>query len=244
MELRAGTSGYSYKEWKGVFYPERLPARDMLAFYSERFSAVEINQTFYRPPTPSLLASWAAQVPESFRFAIKTPRRITHSKRLKGVEEETAYLVETLQTLGPRLGILLVQLPPDFPRSEERLAAFLALLPRQLPVAFEFRHPSWSEAGTREQLGARDIAVVASDMDEAQPQLDAGAGVGYLRLRRDAYAQGELAAWATRIRTQRWRTAFAFFKHEREGPARALALAQAFAHAGPPPHERSPRPPP
>jgi uncharacterized protein YecE (DUF72 family) len=231
MELRAGTSGYSYKEWKGVFYPERLSARDMLGFYSQHFSAVEINQTFYRLPTQALLASWAAQVPESFRFAIKAPRRITHFKRLKGVEDETAYLVETLQTLGPRLGVLLVQLPPDFAWSGERLAAFLALLPRELPVAFEFRHPSWSDAATRELLGERDITQVASDLDLAEPELDAGAGVGYLRLRRDVYRPAELTGWAQRIRAQRWHTAFAFFKHEREGPERALALTRAFAQA-------------
>jgi uncharacterized protein YecE (DUF72 family) len=229
MELRVGTSGYSYKEWKGIFYPEKLAAKAMLGFYAKHFGTVEINQTFYRLPRRDVLASWAAAVPEQFRFAIKAPRRITHFKRLRGAEEETAYLLETLQVLGPRFGTLLVQLPPDFARSDERLADFLALLPAELPAAFEFRHASWNDPAVRALLGRRNMAIVTSDADDPAPALDAETPAGYLRLRRDAYAPGELHAWAARIRAQPWREVFVFFKHEREGPARALELAGAFA---------------
>ncbi len=102
MELHVGTSGYSYKEWKGSFYPEDLPAKEMLRFYASRLPAVEINNTFYRLPKASVLETWAEQVPEGFRFAIKASRRITHLKRLKGAEDETTYLLDTVETLGPR----------------------------------------------------------------------------------------------------------------------------------------------
>jgi uncharacterized protein YecE (DUF72 family) len=239
MLLRAGTSGYSYTEWKGFFYPEKLPARAMLGFYAQHFGAVEINNTFYRMPLPEQLQAWAAQVPEAFRFAIKTPRRITHLRRLAGVEQETAQLIEALRALGPRLGVLLVQLPPDFAFDPTRFTAFVAQLPAALPLAFEFRHASWEAGAVRELLGTRAAAIVTTDADPetdapaAPPRLDAHTRVGYLRLRRASYSPRELAAWARRIRAQPWDEAFVFFKHEREGPARALALLDAFARTQP-----------
>ena len=143
MIIYAGTSGYSYKEWKGPFYPEKFPAADMLAYYAERLPAVEINNTFYRLPKESVLDGWAAQVPEQFRFSIKASRRITHFKRLKETDDETAYLLRALGTLGPLLGVILFQLPPNLKKDLPRLETFLDLLPPRAPTAFEFRHPSW-----------------------------------------------------------------------------------------------------
>ena len=128
MRLSIGTSGYSYKEWKGSFYPEKLPAKDMLAFYGERLPAVEINTTFYRLPKAAVLESWAAQVPGGFRFSLKASRRITHFKRLKETDDETRYFLETARTLGDRLGVLLFQLPPNLKMDLPRLEKFLELL--------------------------------------------------------------------------------------------------------------------
>jgi len=128
MILRIGTSGYSYKEWKGVFYPEDLKPADMLSYYAARLGTVEINNTFYHMPTPKVLEGWASQVPETFRFVLKTSQKITHYKRLKGVEEETEYVVRMSRMLGARLGALLVQIPPNLSRDDERLSAFLGLV--------------------------------------------------------------------------------------------------------------------
>jgi uncharacterized protein YecE (DUF72 family) len=236
MHVWAGTSGYSYKEWKGSFYPEKLAAADMLAHYARRLSAVEINNTFYRLPKTSVLDAWAAQVPEGFRFVIKASRRITHLKRLKDVDEETGYLLETVTTLGPRLGALLFQLPPNLKRDLDRLDAFLALLPRGPRAAFEFRHESWLDDEVFARLRARDCALCVADTEDG---LDAPAistaSWGYLRLRRPEYSDAELDEWAARVRGQTWSDAFIFFKHEDEasGPLLAEAFRRRFPDAEP-----------
>jgi uncharacterized protein YecE (DUF72 family) len=145
VRLLVGTSGYSYKEWRGSFYPEKLPAGEMLAYYSTRLPAVEINNTFYRLPRASVLESWAESTSERFLFAIKASRRITHFRRLREVEELLQYLMDTVQVLGDKLGPLLFQLPPNFKRDDDLLGGFLELLPPRCRVAFEFRHDSWFE---------------------------------------------------------------------------------------------------
>ena len=225
MTLRAGTSGYSYKEWKGPFYPEKLPAKEMLAFYAGRLPTVEINNTFYRLPKKEVLAGWAEQVPEAFRFVVKASRRITHFKRLKGTEDETGYLLSTLGVLGERLGAVLFQLPPNLACDLERLDAFLALLPEGGRHAFEFRHPSWAEEpAVAERLRDRNAAWVVSDTEEAPVQeIPATADWGYLRLRRPDYTAADLAAWAKRIASAGLADAFVFFKHEDEGAGPRMA---------------------
>jgi uncharacterized protein YecE (DUF72 family) len=224
VRLSVGTSGYSYKEWKGPFYPEDLPAKKMLEFYAERLPAVEINNTFYRMPKRTVLETWAGQVPDGFRFAIKASRRITHFKRLKDVAEETSYLLSTVSALGDRLGILLFQLPPNLKADRERLATFLELLPDKTPTALEFRHPSWFEHEIFETLRDRGAALCCADVqDEPAPEILATGSRGYLRLRRSDYETGDLEAWAERIRAQPWDEAFVFFKHETEGAGPAFA---------------------
>ena len=225
MELLAGTSGYAYAEWKGSFYPEALAAREMLAFYAGRLPAVEINNTFYRLPKASVLEGWAAQVPDDFRFAIKASRRITHFGRLKGIEDETAFLLQSCAALGDKLGALLFQLPPNLPLDVARLERFLALLPVGTPAAFELRHPGWRVPEVQTLLAARGCTLVASesDEDEAPPELMAGASWGYLRLRRTSYDRAALASWAQRIAAQSWQRALVFFKHEDAGAGPALA---------------------
>lgn len=226
MKLRVGTSGYGYKEWRGIFYPEKIPPKEMLRFYGERLNAVEINYTFYHMPTEKVLSSWVGQVPEDFAFALKAPRVITHIKRLKDVGEEADYFFTTLSSaLGPRLGAVLLQFPPYFHADRERLEGFLTLIPPAIRCAFEFRSPTWREEGIPEILADRDFSLCTADTDEAPIQeIVSTASWGYLRLRRSGYTGEDLSAWLERIRARRWERAFVFFKHvdEARGPGEAL----------------------
>jgi len=224
LNLRVGTSGYSYPEWKGSFYPENLAAKDMLRFYGGKLPAVEINNTFYRMPKASVLEGWAEQVPGSFRFALKASRRITHMKRLQDAGEETAYLLATAKTLDERLGVLLFQLPPYQKKDVERLAAFLELLDGGPPAAFEFRHASWFDDDVYEALRRKECALCIADTgDDGDPPFVSTAPFGYLRLRRPDYSDADLDGWAKRVASQPWSDAFVFFKHEDEGAGPALA---------------------
>ncbi len=220
----AGTSGFAYDEWAGIFYPEDLPARERLSYYASRLPAVEINNTFYRMPRPQVLEGWAAQVPASFRFAIKAPQRITHHKRLKEAGEETRYFLSTLSALGERLGSVLFQLPPNLKGDADRLASFLELLPAELPAAFEFRHSSWFDEPLLARLRERRLALCLADTGgEGDPPLVATADWGYVRLRRESYTETDLAAWRERLGNLGWRQAFVFFKHEEAGTGPRLA---------------------
>jgi uncharacterized protein YecE (DUF72 family) len=230
MQVLAGTSGFSYKEWKGRFYPEGLPNHEMLAYYSGRLPSVEINNTFYRLPRESVLQGWAEQVPADFKFVIKASRRITHFKRLKGAEEETGYLLRTVSVLGDRLGAVLFQLPPNMKQDLERLDAFLSGLGDPGRTAFEFRHPSWFEEGTYGCLRAHGAALCAADTDEEEAEIVQTAPWGYIRLRRVDYGEAALAEWATRVGDTGWERAFVFFKHEDDaaGPEMAERFLELF----------------
>ena len=233
MVLRIGTSGYSYKEWKGVFYPEDLKAADMLSYYAERLKVVEINNTFYRLPTRKLLEGWATQVPDDFRFVLKVSQKITHYKRLKDVNEEMDFLLESARSLGPRLGPFLVQVPPNLKRDDDRLAAFLDLIPKGMRAAFEVRHPSWLEDPVFRILERHNVALVASQTDEEpDPRMVRTASWGYLRLRKTAYETGEITDWSRRIAGLGWEEAFVFFKHEQIGPDLAQKLSAAAGPEG------------
>lgn len=218
MQLHVGTSGFSYDAWKGSFYPDDLPSAKRLAFYASRLGTVEINNTFYRMPTPKVVEQWGAQVPESFRFVLKAPMRITHQKRLKDAAEPVAYFFATAAVLGEKLGPVLFQTPPFLKKDGAALDQLLSLIPAGRRAAFEFRHESWNDDEIRALLRSKDAALCAADTDEAP--LDSAvstASWGYLRLRRVAYGAEDLAAWAERIRAQSWSEAFVFFKHEDEG---------------------------
>ena len=224
MALYVGTSGYSYKPWKGPFYPARLPDRDMLRYYGERFRTVEINSSFYGMPRLATLESWAGSVPEDFRFVLKSPRAITHERRLKDVGEQAARLVEGAGTLAGRLGPLLFQLPPNLKKDAARLRAFLATLPPDARAAFEFRHPSWFDPQVLGMLRDHNAALCLADADDdLDVPFEPTADWGYLRLRRPDYDDDALEPWAGRVRAQPWRDAFVFFKHEDEGRGPALA---------------------
>jgi uncharacterized protein YecE (DUF72 family) len=224
LNLYVGTSGYSYKEWKGSFYPEKLAAKNMLAYYASRLPAVEINNTFYRMPQASVLEGWTQQVPPEFKFSVKASQRITHFKRLLQVEEETRSLFEVAAALGDKLGVILFQLPPNFKKDLPRLQAFVENLSSGVRCAFEFRHPTWFEDDILELLRRRNLALCISDTDEMPvSHIDKTADWGYLRLRRVNYSDENLAEWLQRISAQEWKDAFVFFKHEDEATGPRLA---------------------
>ena len=234
-----GTSGYNYTEWKGSFYPEKLSSKKMLPFYAARLPTVEINYTFYRMPTERLLAGWSAATPDHFRFTLKAPRRITHDARLRRCEETTAAFCGAAQTLGPKLGILLFQLPPSFKKDLAVLDDFLAVLPPAVRAAFEFRHVSWHNAEVFERLRARRLALCVADSERLTTPVEMTADYGYFRLRDEGYQPGDIIRWAETIatRTAVCREVFVYFKHEDQGrgPEFARMLIEALTASASPP---------
>ena len=228
MRIRVGTSGWSYKGWKGSFYPSDMAADDMLRHYATRLPTVEINNSFYRIPREKVLMDWAAQVPPEFSFALKASRRITHINRLATDDDSLAYFMRTVNVLGERLGPTLFQCPPSLRLDLERLRAFLALVPRTWRAALEFRHVSWFTDEVYQLLREHDAALVAAEEDEDATPLVPTASWGYIRLRRTLYQPAELETWASRIQSQPWSEAYVFLKHDEEGgtgPEAATALA-------------------
>ncbi|MEE9910948.1 MAG: DUF72 domain-containing protein [Deltaproteobacteria bacterium] len=235
MQLHIGTSGYGYRQWKGKFYPEKISPHDMLRFYAGRLGAVEINNTFYHMPTANVLTSWNQQVPIDFIFAFKAPQVITHRKRLKDAESEMQYLFRTLSVLHQKLGPVLFQLPANFHADPEGLDHFLTLIPGGTPCAFEFRSSSWLTKQTEKRLGDRNCSLCVADMDEHPAGDIVGTATwGYLRLRRSDYTDADLTLWLKKIRLQKWKEAFVFFKHEdrAKGPELAMRFGK-LANAGP-----------
>ncbi len=236
MTLYVGTSGYGYKEWKGIFYPEKISPKEMLRFYSNRFRTVEINNTFYHMPTKVVLTSWAEQVPGDFIFAIKAPQVITHMKLLRNVGEETEYLFGSLSVLGKKLGPVLFQFPASFRADRPALEGLLDLIPAGASCAFEFRNPSWHSTEILDLLHKKNHSLCSADVDESPAnEIISTASWGYLRLRRSDYADADLSRWIERIRSQKWEKAFVFFKHEEEakGPEMALRFRELADSAGP-----------
>ena len=238
MHIRVGTSGWSYKEWKGSFYPADLPPEGMLRHYATRLSTVEINNSFYRIPKEKVLLDWAADVPADFRFVLKASRRITHINRLADADDSLGYFLRTANVLGERLGPTLFQCPPSLRLDLTRLTDFLARVPRTWRAAMEFRHASWFTDPVYGALRAHDVALVAVDEDESEgsgaPLVPTGSW-GYLRLRRTEYDDAGLAAWLERIRAQPWSEAYAFLKHDEDKPTGPEAAERLRAMANVPP---------
>lgn len=230
MRVTAGTSGFSYKEWQGSFYPEKFPASRMLEFYAERLPAVELNNTFYRMPAEPLIQGWESRSPADFRFVLKAPRSMTHSRKLVDCAEPLARFVHVASRLGPKLGPLLFQLPPFFQKNVEQLSAFVGSLPAGVRAAFEFRHPSWFDESTFAALRRHNVALCTADVDDVDPPaIVPTADFGYLRLRRLDYSPAELGRWADEVRRQPFGEAYVFFKHEVKAPALATAFNAHFA---------------
>jgi uncharacterized protein YecE (DUF72 family) len=225
VQTWVGTSGFSYPEWRGSFYPEKMPTAKMLPYYAERLGAVEINNTFYRMPKADLLAGWAAATPPGFRFVAKAPQQITHRQKLVGSAEATGHFLGALSAFGDKLAAILFQLPPFLRKDVARLRDFLALLPAGARAAFEFRHSSWFDDVVYEALRERQAALCIAEADDFAVPLVATAPWGYLRLRKSDYDEAALAGWAEKVAgmAAAWGSALVFFKHEEAGLGPKLA---------------------
>ena len=214
-----GTSGYNYPEWRGSFYPEKLAAAKMLPYYAERFPTVEINYTFYRAPNEKILAGWSAATPERFKLTLKAPRRITHDSRLRNVGEAVRQFLDVSATLGPKLGALLFQLPPNLKKDLALFDAFLETLPPRVCAAFEFRHESWLDEEVYARLRARNLSLCIADSERLSTPVVITADYAYFRLRDEGYKPDDIAKWADVIRenTSACGDVFVYFKHEEEG---------------------------
>jgi uncharacterized protein YecE (DUF72 family) len=232
QKLIAGASGYSYKEWQGNFYPEKIKPDAMLAWYAERLPTVEINNTFYQMPKPAVLESWASSTPDTFRFAIKASRRITHEARLKAEDaaDSVAYLYKTLAVLGAKRGPVLFQLPPFLKKDLPRLRGFLELLPEGHQAAFEFRNATWFDDEVYDALKHAGASLCLSEReDDAPPPLVETAPFGYIRLRLESYSDDDLRQWSERLAATAWREIYVYFMHEPTAPPYAQTL-QRFAN--------------
>jgi uncharacterized protein YecE (DUF72 family) len=228
-QLLAGASGYSFKEWKGEFYPQSIKPDAMLAWYGERLPTVEINNTFYQMPKASVLENWAKATPAGFRFAIKASRRITHFARLKAetVADSVDFLYRNLAVLEAKRGPVLFQLPPQMKKDLPRLGEFLRLLPQGHRAAFEFRNDTWFADDVYDALKAAGAALCVSEReDNAPPPLVETAPWGYVRLRLESYSEEDLRKWAERLAATAWRESYVYFMHEPTAPEYARRLMQ------------------
>lgn len=225
MNLRVGTSGYNFPEWKGTFYPAKMPEAQMLAYYAERLRTVEINYTFYRMPSAKAVAGWDQATPADFTFVLKAPQRITHQARLRDVDDPLRFFLDTARKLGAKLGPILFQLPPNFKKDVDRLNDLLTQFPADLRCAWEFRHPSWFGEDVYAALRVGNAALCIADTEDGHTPLVATADWGYLRLRDEGYTPTALAEWRKTVGElgRGWRDAFIFFKHEESGIGPKLA---------------------
>lgn len=223
--LHVGTSGYNFPEWKGSFYPPKLPSAKWLEFYAQQLGTVEINYTFYRMPNAKTVAGWDAATPESFTFVLKAPQRITHIARLQNIDESLRFFVETIRKLNAKLGAVLFQLPPNFKKDIARLSDLLTQFPSDVRAACEFRHASWWSDDVYDVLRSTNTALCIADTEESTTPEVATADFGYIRLRDEGYSEQQLKDWVGKLRElgKEWTDAFVFFKHEEQGVGPQLA---------------------
>lgn len=219
MTIWVGTSGYNYPEWRGGFYPQKLPAAQMLPYYAQRLSTVEINYTFYRMPNAKILAGWSSATPERFKLTLKAPKRITHEARLKNCAEHVEHFTKLAAGLGSKLGALLFQLPPHLKKDVVLLDEFLRILPGGTCAAFEFRHGSWLTEEVFERLRASNAALCVADSETMTTPVVITADCAYFRLRDEGYTPEDISRWAATIRerTATCKDAYVYFKHEEAG---------------------------
>jgi len=231
--IRVGTSGFSYKEWLGGFYPPRLPGAKMLAYYAERFPTVEINYTFRAMPRQAMLARWAVQTPADFRFALKAPERITHSARLRNVEADLDRFIEAAAALGDKLGPVLFQLPPGFKRDVPLISEFLLLLDGRLRAAFEFRDKTWFDDSVLEALLVGRAALCIAESEKLLTPIERTAPYVYVRLRNRGYDDQSLGSWAERLRRFAGDGAevYVYLKHDLAAPQLATRLRELIGEA-------------
>ncbi|MGH7509546.1 MAG: DUF72 domain-containing protein [Gemmatimonadales bacterium] len=241
-EVWIGTSGYVYRHWrKGVFYPSGLPAREELGFYARHFQTVELNNSFYRLPTPEMFDRWRESTPPGFRFAVKASRFITHIKRLGNVEAELALFLERAGRLGIKLGPILFQLPPTQQLDLSRLRHFVALLSSERRWVIEFRHPSWHTSEVYQLLKDREVALCIPVGGGVHPDRVITGAFTYLRMHRGREPEGgftrnELTSWAGQIRALRsgGKDVYMYFNNDWGGYAvrDAMGLQELLGYGG------------
>lgn len=225
-----GTSGWVYKHWRGPFYPNDLPANKWFDFFSRQFGTVELNNSFYRLPSEETWRKWAKAAPRGFQFAVKASRYITHVKRLRDCAEPLDNFLSRARLLGPSLGPVLYQLPPNFhykPENVERLTDFLSLLPQDMRHVFEFRHDSWFNADLLSLLRIHNAGFCAFHMASWETPLEATTDFAYVRLHGSdsvyggSYSPGDLAIWAGRLRDlpEDVREVFVYFNNDADAHA-------------------------
>lgn len=242
-EIRIGTSGWHYKHWRGLFYPERLPSSKMLAYYLDHFDTVELNNTFYRLPQDAALHCWRDSTPENFLFAAKGSRFITHMKKFKDPETALERFFGQIEQLDPKLGPVLFQTPPFWDVDKDRLINFLRVLPPGRRYAFEFRNPSWHTPEVFDILNAANAAFCPFDLAGFQSPVEVTADFTYIRLHgpgaayQGSYSTEALEGWAARIEewSRRLKAVYVYFDNDIGGHAvrDALALKQIVGAAVP-----------
>jgi uncharacterized protein YecE (DUF72 family) len=229
-QVLVGTSGFAYKEWKGSFYPNDLPAKRYLSYYAEHLHTTEINNTFYRMPTAKLCEGWYAEVPGDFSFTLQVSQRITHFKRLKNVDDEMNFFLESAAALKEKLGPILVQLPPNYKKDTEVLDAFLTTFATKGKLAFEFRHESWFTDDVYDLLRKHKTTLGVVEKEEGEgpdsPREVTGSFV-YVRLRKGDYSKDEMLDWARWIRSQSV-PVYCYLKHDERAPILANELIAAL----------------
>lgn len=242
MKFHVGTSGWSYAGWRGRFYPESLPPTDWLAYYAQHFSTVEINMTFYRFPRPETLGRWAENTPANFSFSLKANRRITHLKRLRDVHGDLRYMYILAQSLGPKLGCLLFQLPPSIHIDLPLLTDFLSQLEPRFWNVIEFRHPSWHTEPVYELMRQHGAIFCLVSSGQVPKTIVATAATTYVRFHgltggyRYLYTETELKSWAEELSNLEVKESFIYFNNDYQANAvrNALQLRGILEHVAPP----------
>jgi uncharacterized protein YecE (DUF72 family) len=219
-EARVGTSGFLFREWIGAVYPEGLHPAEMLAVYARRLTTVEISSPPLRSPNPQTFAQWASAVPPGFEFALKTPHQIGRDLRAPRTALRVLEgFLGAAEELGEHLGPLLLQVPHAVEEDRNALRDFLSGAPRELRLAFEFRHPSWQSAGTLRVLSAHNAALVLADHGSGPPRIELTADFTYVRIRRDDDKGTPWEEWAERLAalTRRGIDVYSYLKHDRRG---------------------------
>jgi uncharacterized protein YecE (DUF72 family) len=236
VSLFVGTSGWAYRGWKGGFYPDDLPQARFLEHYGRRLGACEVNATFYRLQSEVTVARWAHSVPDSFRFAVKAHRRLSHRKRLAPGANERDFLgrfLESLEPLDDRLACVLFQFPSFLERDDAALGSLLAALPAELRFACEFRHPSWEEAAVSERIAEWGGTICFAEMEGTVPERLPPGPIAYVRMKATRYTEEARAGWLDLLwREAETRDVYAFAKHEDVAagdPFAGVGLAQWLA---------------
>jgi uncharacterized protein YecE (DUF72 family) len=224
MEIIVGTSGWQYADWRARFYPKGVPQREWLRYFSERFPAVEVNNTFYMLPEENTFVRWRQESAHGFVFAVKASRYITHIRRLRDCREPLRRFWTRSRRLGRKLGPVLFQLPPNFRADLDRLEAFVRLLPKPMQGAFEFRHPSWERDDVYSALDRAGCALVVADRPGARPPDTITGGWSYVRFHQGrqtgpGYTRDKLRRYAERLSDSDARETWVFFNNDPQGAA-------------------------